>query len=70
MRSAVISATVYLASMLWPASGLLPITVKLTMLGGLVPLLFLLLAEFRPSERQAIIDFLRRRSPVPDEAGI
>ena len=42
MRSALISAVFYLLSTLWPASGIIPITLKLTILGSFVPVLFLL----------------------------
>jgi O-antigen/teichoic acid export membrane protein len=69
LRSGFISAGAYLASVAWPASGFVAVTIKLCVLGLLVPGAFFLLGEFDVSERRAILGTLRRgRSVVAQHA--
>jgi len=60
VRSIVIGVGAFLVSAAWPALGFVAVTIKLSILGALVPVLFLVLGEFDASERRAIMSALRR----------
>ena len=61
VRSVLISVGAYLLTEMWPASGFLPVTVKLCVLGALVPCAFFILGEFDAADRRAIAGSLRRK---------
>jgi O-antigen/teichoic acid export membrane protein len=68
LRGLLISAGAYLVASVWPASGLASVSLKLLVLGALVPAAFFVLGEFDASERRAIFAAFRRTSIFPQHA--